>query len=178
MDQRPHPASSSTSANPPAPPPVSHDNLHAPMQASSKAVLARPLTGSTVPRRRRLVPRAGSPAYWAHCLIVVHPSVHDTSMGTTASCHSDPKAERCSQSTAKLNPLPRGMGSEPPVEVSYPLIRASIQGEKPWELHPFVAAKESPTQAPSSCTRTPLSARYTVAVATPVSRRATKTSFT
>jgi len=99
----------------PPSPPVNRNNLHASLQAPREAVPARPPTSTTISQRRRLVPRAGSPAYWAPCL-VVHPSVHDTSMGVTASCHSDPKAERCSQSTAKLNPLPSGIGSEPPAE--------------------------------------------------------------
>ena len=61
------------------------------------------------------MPRAGSPSYWAPRL-VVHPSLHEKTTSSTAFCHSDPHAEKCSQITAKPIPQSRGTGSHPPTE--------------------------------------------------------------
>ena len=74
---------------------VSLDNLLASMQAARGTSTTIPYFNTNVSHRRRLVPRAGSLAYWIPRL-ELHPSVHETAKGTSAFRHSDPQAEQCS----------------------------------------------------------------------------------
>ena len=63
---------------PSTPHPENPTNLHVPPHATQELSQIRPPYGMVVSHGRRLMPRAGSPAYWVPRL-VVHPSVHEKS---------------------------------------------------------------------------------------------------
>ena len=73
--------------------------------ATCKLPPTRPHYGATVSHRRRLAPRAGSPANWAPRL-AVPPSGHQTPLGPAPNTGSDSLHTLCPQSSAVRPPLP------------------------------------------------------------------------
>ena len=96
----------------PSPPSVEKAPPPASFPAPPASFQTRPPYGSSVSHRRRLEPRAGSPAYWAPRL-AVHPSVHESPGVTWASCHSDPPAEQGPHDPT-TQPFPLSTGSRMP----------------------------------------------------------------
>lgn len=82
-------------------------NMHAPVHAPCPLLPRTPL-GATVPHRRRLASRAGSPTHWAPRL-AVPPSGHQTPHGTTAFDRCDPSKLHYTSVSASRFAMPYGM---------------------------------------------------------------------